>query len=149
MSVEHDDKSRVVRTLNSLLRSEISAAESYSQTIPRVGRHVSDVAVLRAIAKEHGTAVKTIRSEIERHGGKPEETSGVWPALTKTVDGPASVFGDAVALQALKDGEERGLEDYREALQRMNDATGDFIARSLIPAQEKHIRRLDEILAKL
>ena len=149
MSQGHADKSKVVRTLNSLLRSEISATESYSQAIPRVARHASDVEVLRTIAKEHGTAVKTIRSEIERHGGKPDETSGVWPALTKTVDGPASVFGDAVALQTLKDGEARGLEDYRDALQRFNDATGEFIARSLIPAQEKHIRKLDEIIARL
>lgn len=149
MAQGHADKSKVVRTLNSLLRSEISATESYSQAIPRVARHASDVEVLRAIAKEHGTAVRSIRSEIERHGGKPEETSGVWPALTKTVDGPASVFGDAVALQALKDGEERGLVDYRDALQRVNDTTGEFIARSLIPAQEKHIRKLDEIIARL
>lgn len=149
MSSGHADKSKVVRTLNSLLRSEISATESYSQTIPRVARRASDVEVLRAIAQEHSTAVKTIRSEIERHGGKPEETSGVWPALTKTVDGPASVFGDAVALQTLKDGEERGLEDYRDALQRVSQTTGEFIARSLIPAQEQHIRRLDEIIARL
>ncbi len=149
MAQGHADKSKVVRTLNSLLRSEISATESYSQAIPRVARRASDVELLRAIAKDHGTAVKTIRSEIERHGGKPEETSGVWPALTKRIDGPASVFGDAVALQALKDGEERGLEDYRDALQRINDTTGEFIARSLIPAQEKHIRKLDEIIARL
>ena len=145
----HEDKVKVVRTLNSLLRSEISATESYSQTIPRVARRESDVEVLRTIATEHSTAVKTIRSEIVRHGGKPEEVSGVWPALTKTVDGPASVFGDAVALKALKDGEERGLEDYREALQRVSDATGEFIVRSLIPAQEKHIRKLDEIISRL
>ena len=59
------------------------------------------------------------------------------------------VFLRCGCLQALKDGEERGLEDYREALQRVSDATGEFIARSLIPAQEKHIRELDEILAKL
>ena len=149
MSSGHADKSKVVRTLNSLLRSEISATESYSQAIPRVARRASDVEVLRAIAKEHGTAVNTIRSEIERHGGKPEETSGVWPALTKTIDGPASVFGDAVALQALKDGEARGLEDYRDALQRVSESTGEFIAQSLIPAREKHIRKLDEIIARL
>lgn len=109
----------------------------------------SDVEVLRTIAQDHGRAVKTIRSEIERHGGKPEETSGVWPALTKTVDGPASVFGDAVALKALKDGEERGLEDYRAALTRVNNDTGEFIAQALIPAQEKHIRKLDEIISRL
>ena len=149
MAPGHADKAKVVRTLNSLLRSEISATESYSQAIPRVARHANDVEVLRTIAKEHGSAVRTIRSEIERHGGTPEESSGVWPAFTKTVDGPASVFGDAVALQALKDGEERGLEDYRDALQSVNEATGEFIVRSLIPAREKHIRKLDEIIARL
>ncbi len=145
------DTSKVVRTLNSLLRSESSATESYSQAIPRVGgSRPSDVEVLRTIAKEHVRVVQKIRAAIERVGATPDESSGVWPAFNKKpVDGPGKVFGDAVTLQALRDGEERGLEDYREALERVNDTTGALIAEEIIPARVKHIRTLDDILSRL
>ena len=76
------DPERVVRILNSLLRSEISATETYSQAIPKVA---SDVEVLREIAREHGQAVSDLRAAIKSVGGVPDETSGIWPALPSKV----------------------------------------------------------------
>ena len=50
------DKS--VDQLNSLLRGEISAVETYQQAIEKVGdEHASDAAALRAIAQEHGNRI--------------------------------------------------------------------------------------------
>ncbi|MGH7694448.1 MAG: DUF2383 domain-containing protein [Gemmatimonadaceae bacterium] len=138
---------RVVRILNSLLRSEISATESYMQAIPRFS---SDVEALREIAREHGQAVTELRAAIQRAGGIPDESSGVFPALPlKMVNGPAQVFGDAAALKALKDVEERALDEYQDAIQRLDGSGISWISDTLIPAQIKHISRIDAQIALL
>ncbi len=146
MAAQHIEPERVVRILNSLLRSEISATESYAQALPRFA---SDVEVLREIAREHGQAVSDLRAAIQRVGGVPDESSGVFPALpAKAVQGPAQVFGEAAALRALKDVEERGLGDYQDAIKRLNGNT-NWISDTFIQAQIKHISYIDDLLERL
>jgi len=138
---------RVVRILNSLLRSEISATESYTQAIPRFA---SDVEVLREIAREHGQAVTELRAAIQSVGGTPDQSSGVFPALLpRVVNGPAQVFGEAAALKVLKDVEERGLDEYQDAIQRLNGSGSSWISDTQIPAQIKHISSIDSLIARL
>jgi len=138
---------KVVRILNSLLRSEISATESYTQAIPRFA---SDVEVLREIAREHGQAVTELRAAIQSVGGTPDQSSGVFPALLpRVVNGPAQVFGEAAALKVLKDVEERGLDEYQDAIQRLNGSGSSWISDSQIPAQIKHISSIDSLIARL
>jgi len=147
MIAQPTDPERVARILNSLLRSEISASDTYSQAIPRVA---SDVEVLREIAREHGRAVNDLREAIKGVGGIPDETSGIWPALPPRVyEGPAQVFGEAATLQVLKDVEERGLGDYQDALKRLNGSASDLISDSVIPAQLKHISKIEDLLSRL
>jgi len=138
---------KVVRILNSLLRSEISATESYTQAIPRFA---SDVEVLREIAREHGQAVTELRAAIQSVGGTPDQSSGVFPALLpRVVNGPAQVFGEAAALKVLKDVEERGLDEYQDAIQRLNGSGSSWISDTQIPAQIKHISSIDSLIARL
>lgn len=147
MIANRTESESIIRILNSLLRSEISATESYAQAIPRFE---SDVEVLREIAREHGQAVSDLRAAIQHVGGVPEETSGSWPVFpSRPVNGPAQVFGQAVALKALKDVEERGLVDYTNAIKRLNSAMTGWISEKVIPAQVKHISSLEELLARL
>lgn len=150
MTTSSSESPAVVRALNSLLRTEISATETYSQVIPRLsGWLAMDVGVLRSIAREHSHTVQRIRAEIEHAGGRPDETSGVWPAITKTVAGPAKVFGYAAALNALKESETRALDDCRAALRQVNGPTGALISEELIPARVKHVAQLESMLAEL
>lgn len=141
------ESERFVRVLNSLLRSEITAAESYTQAIPRFS---SDVEVLREIAREHGQAVSDLKAVIRRLGGIPDESSGAFPALpSKPVFGPAQVFGEAVALKALKEVEERGLDEYKDALRRLDGDDSGWISDKYIPAQMKHISSIEGLIALL
>lgn len=150
MTAQSPEIPAVVRALNSLLRTEISATETYSQVIPRLsGGLAMDVGILRTIAQTHSQAVQRLRAEIQQAGGTPDETSGSWPAITKTLAGPAKVFGDAAALNALKESEARGLEDYREALRQLYGPTCLLISEDLIPARVKHVEQLESMLAKL
>jgi uncharacterized protein (TIGR02284 family) len=139
-----------VEQLNSLLRGEISAAETYAQAIRKVGEdHVSDATQLRAIAQEHGEHAQLLREQIRRLGGEPEDSSGAWGVYAKTIEGVAKVFGDASALKALKEGEEHGLKDYRDALKDLEETTRLLIAEVLIPAQQRHITTLDAMMERI
>ncbi|MGQ0640666.1 MAG: DUF2383 domain-containing protein [Gemmatimonadaceae bacterium] len=137
-----------VDQLNSLLRGEISAQETYTQAIERLGIEGRDEAeVLRQIAREHTGAVVRLRDAVVRAGGKPDETSGVWGAFARAVEGTAKAFGDKAAIKALKEGEEHGLKDYKEAVDDVDSGARQIIVADLIPAQERHIQQLAVLLA--
>lgn len=141
---------RWVDQLNSLLRGEISAVETYGQAIEKVDdEHASDATALRAIAQEHGEAARALRDEIQRLGGEADESSGPWGAWAKTVEATAKLFGDASALKALKEGEEHGLKDYRESLDDLDEPARNLVSTRLIPNQVRHIAVLDGMIAKI
>jgi uncharacterized protein (TIGR02284 family) len=140
---------RTIDQLNSLLRGEISAVETYRQAIEKVDdEHASDATALRGVAQEHGEAAQALREEIRRLGGEADESSGAWGAWAKTVEGTAKLFGDAAALKALKEGEEHGLKDYREALGDVDEPARVLISTRLIPNQVRHVAVLDGMIAK-
>jgi uncharacterized protein (TIGR02284 family) len=141
---------RCVDQLNSLLRGEISAVETYRQGIEKVDdEHASDATALRAIAQEHGEAAQSLRDEIRRLGAQADDSSGAWGAWAKTVEATAKLFGDASALKALKEGEEHGLKDYREALDDLDEPARNLVSTRLIPNQVRHIAVLDGMIAKI
>jgi hypothetical protein len=147
---ESSENTKVVRTLNWLLRGEISATQTYGLAIPRVtDDRPQDVEILRTIARDHDVAVQQIRAAIERVGGTPDEGSGAWPGVVKTVAGPGKVFGQAAALQALKEAEESSLNDYRKALKQVTDEAGSIIRDNIIPARMKHIDDLAALISRL
>ena len=141
---------QTIDQLNSLLRGEISAVETYQLAIEKVDdEHASDAKALRAIAQEHGADAQALRDSIERLGGEADDSSGPWGTWAKTVQGVAKLFGDASALKALKEGEEHGLKDYREALDDVDEASRTLITSRLIPNQQRHIATLDGMIAKI
>lgn len=139
-----------VDQLSSLLRGEISAVETYDQAIEKVGdEHASDATALRGIAQEHGEAAQALRDEITRLGGEADDSSGAWGIWAKTIEGTAKLFGDASALKALKEGEEHGLKDYREALDDLDEPSRNLVSTRLIPSQVRHVAVLDGMIAKI
>ena len=139
-----------IEQLNSLLRGEISAVETYRQAIEKIeDEHTSDALALRAIAQEHGESAQALREEVLRLGGEANDSSGPWGAWAKVVQSTAKLFGDASALKSLKEGEEHGLKDYREALDDVDTASRELITDRLMPAQERHIQTLDGMIRKI
>jgi uncharacterized protein (TIGR02284 family) len=146
------DRDGIVSQLNSLLRGEISAAETYKQAIDKVtdSAHQADAQTLRSIQQEHGRAAQAIRQRIRELGGEAVDSSGAWGVWAKTVAGTLSLFGgDSGALKALKEGEEHGLKDYRDALDTVDGTSAQIISSQLLPAQEKHIVHLDGMIKSI
>ena len=77
-AAEMGDSGEAVTQLNSLLRGEISAAETYRMAIDKVADsdNVANAGLLREIQEEHGRAAQGIRDRIRELGGEPSDSSG-------------------------------------------------------------------------
>src|SRR5207245_1420100 len=145
---EFDDRGEAVRQMNSLLRGEISAAETYRMAIEKItdGQVSENVHMLEQMQQEHGRAAQELRERIRSLGGEPSESSGAWGAWAQTVQGTMNLFGDAAALKSLKEGEEHGLKDYEQAVEDSDPLTASLIKSELIPNQHRHIELLDQLI---
>jgi uncharacterized protein (TIGR02284 family) len=143
-----DATGEAVRQLNSLLRGEISAAETYRMAIDKLNNpdHAADAGLLSQIQEEHGRACQSLRDRIRELGGEPSDSSGAWGAWAKLTQGTSNLLGDAAALKSLKEGEEHGLKDYKEALDDIDTSSADLVQNQLIPAQQRHITLLDQLI---
>jgi uncharacterized protein (TIGR02284 family) len=142
---------QTVNQLNSLLRGEISAAETYRMAIDKIvaSPNSDNVGLLREIQEEHGRAAQGIRDRIQELGGEASDTSGAWGVWAKTVQGTMNLLGDTSSLKALKEGEEHGLKDYQEALDDVDASSAQLIQNQFIPAQQRHINLLDQLLSSV
>ena len=136
--------------LNSLLRGEISAAETYKMAIDKLSEsdraRESDCQCLRDMQEDHGRAAQWLRSRIRELGGEASDSSGAWGALAKSVEGTAKIFGYAAALKGLKEVEEHGLKEYQDALDKVDTTSRSMIESEFIPAQQRHIMTLDSMI---
>ncbi len=125
-----------IKALNSFLRGEISAVETYRQALEKM----SDFAArqrLETARSSHQQRVELLRQRIMQLGGKPEESSGAWGVFAKAVEGSAKAFGDKAAIAALEEGEDHGLADYRQDLDKLDPDNRRFVEVELLPAQEQ------------
>lgn len=140
-----------IDTLNTFLKDELSATETYQQAQDKLREDVALGAApdLMPIYEDHKEAVSSLQALISQLGGIPSEDSGAWGTWAQIVQGGANLLGKEAALQSLQSGEKSGADAYEEALQ---EAELPLEARSLIetkllPAQQAHIRTLDRLLA--
>jgi uncharacterized protein (TIGR02284 family) len=135
-----------VETLNSLLRGELSATETYQQALAKIGNANGSIE-LRRIHDEHRAAANEFRQHVHQMGGKPDQGSGAWGTFAKAVEGTATLLGNKAAMKALKEGEEHGLKEYESASRNkeLPQACQDGL-RHLISQTRNHITILDRLM---
>lgn len=138
--------------MNTLLRSELSAVETYQQALgkaeDRFG-HETEFQQLEAVLNDHQQAATRLETGIRELGGTPAHDSGAWGTWTKVVMGTAKLFGEKSALKALKEGEESGLKEYQEALQDTAlPAEVESLLNTFAANQQAHVRTLDGLMAR-
>jgi demethoxyubiquinone hydroxylase (CLK1/Coq7/Cat5 family) len=135
-----------MQVLNSLLRGEIAATETYQQALGKM--EPAERAELSLIHVEHREAANTLRQHIHELGGMPEPNSGLWRTCARFADATAKLFGANAALSALKKGEEIGINDYESALldSAVPGNSKELIRSALLPRTEIHVRRLEQLL---
>ena len=142
------DTDKTIDQLNSYLKGEISAAETYRTGIDKLveGSDPAKVAMLQRINDEHGRHIQMLRERVTTLGGTPADTSGPWGTWANTVMSTASLLGDAAALKALKEGEEHGAKDYERGLDDLDAESKTLVQGTLMPNGRSHISVLDRLI---
>lgn len=133
-----------VETLNSFLRSEISAAETYRQALG----HVKDDrarSTLEDCQQDHQHRVDSLKERIRKLGGEPAEGAGLWGTFSKLVQAGADLLGEKAAIGALEEGEDRGLADYQRDADKLHGEARRFVRMELLPAQRRTHERMSRL----
>jgi hypothetical protein len=142
-------KTSSVDQLNSFLRGELSAIETYRMALDKLDRATPARAELEANMSSHQDRVVMLRDAILQLGGTPSESSGPWGVFAKAVEGSARVMGDKIAISALEEGEDHGLADYRRGLDQVDLSLQALVRERLIPLQKQSHDRLSLLKHRL
>ncbi|MEO8275444.1 MAG: DUF2383 domain-containing protein [Thermoanaerobaculia bacterium] len=135
MNTTTEVKNADVDQLNSFLRGEISAVETYNQAIDKLGEEPALSTKLANCRSSHQQRVTLLKDEIKRLGGTPADGSGAWGSFAKLVEGGAKVFGTKATVAALEEGEDHGRDEYKSELEGLSADVRQFVEHHLLPEQ--------------
>ena len=143
------NKKQCIDQLNSFLRGEMSAVESYQLALEHVDNTSAARPQLEACRQSHEQRVEIIRTQILRMGGTPSDGAGAWGAFAKVVESSAALLGDRVAIDALEAGEDHGLKDYVTDVKKLDIDTRQLVTSTLLPQQEETHRAMSALKRQL
>src|SRR5688572_29650444 len=123
---------QTVDQLNSFLRGELSAVETYRQALSKI-ENAAHRSTLEQCSRSHQSRVEWLQQEIQRRGGAPAKDSGIWGSFAKAVEGTAKAFGEKAAIAALEEGEDHGKDDYQRDINKLDAAARQLIESRIIP----------------
>ncbi|WP_320415844.1 DUF2383 domain-containing protein [Methylomonas montana] len=139
-----------IQSINSLLQNELSAIETYQQALDKFRKQTAlgEMDFLMSTFEDHKAAVFSLRGKIQQLGGTSAQDSGTWGTLAKIVMASANCMGKQTALKVLREGELTGSEEYEKALldHELPSDIRSLIENKLLPAQQRHMRTLDQLV---
>jgi len=144
---ERDQTTSDIDTLNSLLRCQLAAVETYDQAINKF-EDQRVLADLQTIREEHLQAEILLREKVLQLGGEPVEDAELWGACAAAMAGEANAVGPATALSALRQGEEHSINEFEDSLKHENINTDckNLIRTNLLPASRQHVAELNRLM---
>lgn len=127
------DRDTAIETLNSLMRGELAAVETYRHAIERLGDQASGD--LSICLRSHDQRATRLAEHITLVGGTPVSGSGPWGDFAQLVNGSAALIGPRALYATLEEGEDQCLTDYRAAFDRVDSAGLTLLRNDLLPEQ--------------
>ena len=138
-----------VSHLNSFLRGEISAVETYRMALEKIPLDSPARSQLESCLTSHQERVLLLRDAILQLGGEPAQSSGAWGTLAKSIEGGAKVFGEKAAIAVLEEGEDHGLKDYRGDISDLDGSALRLVQSRLLPEQVQTHRTMSQLKKQL
>lgn len=124
-----------IEQLNIFLRGEMAAVETYHLALHELD-HISTARdELLINLKSHQDRVASLQDAIIAAGGTPATSSGAWGTLAKAAEGTATALGEKAAIAVLEEGEDHGLADYQDDIDKLDPETRYLVAHQLLPQQ--------------
>ena len=127
---------QTVDVLNSFLRGEISAVETYRQALEKV-EQTNVKTQLQDYMQSHARRVTRLSDQIRTLGGSPSTSSGVWGTFATAIEGGAKTFGERAAVAALEEGEDHGRNDYKRDISKLDSSTRQLVESRIVPEQQR------------
>ncbi len=129
--------------LDDLIRGEMAAVKTYDTALEKV-KDEKEMSKLKAIREDHVNAVAKLKTFADKDVADDTKTAGAWGAFATAYTGGAKLFGNDAALKALTQGEEHGINEYKEALadDTIKPELKQMIKTQFLPKQESHIKTL-------
>lgn len=134
-------------TLNSLIKGELAAVETYDTAIKKIEKTKEKVK-LETIRNNHQTAADKLSSYVAPAEKKEVKDAGMWGTIADTYTGGATLFGDKATVKALTQGEEHGMNEYKEALadNKLPKEIRQMIETQFIPTQKQNLQTLKKFI---
>lgn len=136
--------------LNTLLRGELSAVETYELALRQFAFDQDTTARLRACLRSHLRRSEALRRAVCRQGGLPSELCGIWGSLARVLELPARARSPASAIEALHRGETYARRDYEAGADQgtLAPPARDLVWTRLAPEQRQTLATLTRVLAR-
>lgn len=141
-------KSETIDQLNSYLRGELAAVESYRLALEKLDSAWYRDTLLQC-AHSHEDRVRLLTRAILERGGEPAKSSGAWGTFTKLIESSAAAFGEKAAIAALEEGEDHGKADYNRDLDDLEPSAFQLISTSIAPEQQRTHDLLSSVKRRL
>ncbi len=125
---------QTIEHLNSFLRGELSAAETYRQALEKLSASPHR-GTLEQIQRSHADRASLLAQEVQRRGGAPSTSSGAWGGLNKLLTKGAAMLGEKAAIGVLEEGEDHGRDDYQRDLKELDPIAQKLVQEQLLPEQ--------------
>jgi bacterioferritin (cytochrome b1) len=135
MNNSHPTTESIVDALNELLRGELSAVESYNKAMPALENEENVAADLQRCRASHEERAERLRAAIVQMGGEPSHAAGAWGLFAKAVTTSSRALGWKTVISTLEEGEDHGLEEYKDALPRLDQGAQRLVSEELYPQQ--------------
>jgi uncharacterized protein (TIGR02284 family) len=133
-----------VDKLNSLLRGEISAVETYKMALDKV-KEPQVKSILCDCQFSHTERVAILSRMVTECGGTPAENSGPWGQFAKAVQGGATAIGEEAAVGSLEEGETQGMESYKSELCKLDSRAAKIVESQILPGQERTYKMISDL----
>ena len=130
------DQTSTINQLNSFLRGELSAAETYRLALDRLDQSEYRPSLVQC-TRSHEERARLLTEAILGRGGEPADSSGAWGSLVRMVERTAATLSESAAVAVLEEGEDHGRDDYLRDLDNLEPSARQLVEFAILPEQRR------------
>jgi hypothetical protein len=130
------DKGQTIEQLNSFLRGELSAAETYRLALDRLDSSEHRGTLVQC-SRSHEERARLLTEAILGRGGDPADSSGAWGSLVRMIERSAAALSERAAVAALEEGEDHGRDDYLRDIDNLDPSARQLVEFAILPEQRR------------
>jgi len=125
-----------INQLNSFLRGELSAAETYRLALARLEQSEFRPTLVQC-SRSHEERARLLTEAILGRGGEPADSSGAWGSLVRMIERSAAAISESAAIAALEEGEDHGRDDYLRDIDSLEPSARQLVEFAILPEQRR------------